>query len=243
MFEEVYLIMINRFEKMKPDFNSVTITGMSFILKDTCCAVGRHMRLPCSGAKDACRVLEVQGSFKGQPKNFGRFDQVSLTTYAAALWACVDAGLPFTQVKRRVGIIGFNQQGALDSNQAFFADYVNAGRNSARSNLFVYTLPTTPLAEVALFCGFTGPVWYMYQPFGGAGRFIEEAALCVLQDDVEAMLVICADLQEAVCFVVQKGKAKELFPFSFVREHLKGMTSVREILQALDMSSEGAGAL
>jgi hypothetical protein len=235
--------MINKIEKMKADLNSVSITGMSFILKDKCCAVGRKMRLPCSGAKDACHILEAQGFLKGQPKNWGRFDQVSLTTYAAALWACADAGLPFAQGKRRAGIIGFNQQGAMDSNQAFFADYVNAGRNSARSNLFVYTLPTTPLAEVALFCGFTGPVWYMYQSFGGMGRVIEEAALCVLQDDVELMLAICADSQEAVCFVVQKSNAKELFPFSFVGEHLKGMTSVREILQALDMSSEGAGAL
>lgn len=227
---------------MKVNFNSVSITGMSYILRDRCGAVGRQIRVPCLGAKEACRILETQGILKGQPKNWGRFDQVSLTTYAAALWACFDAGLPFAQEKRRVGIVGFNQQGALDSNQAFFTDYVNAGRNSARSNLFVYTLPTTPVAEVALFCGFTGPVWYMYQPFGGAGQLMEEAA-CVLKDDVDAVLVICADSQEALCFVMQNGKGKELFPFSLVREHLIGKTSVREILQALDMPSEGAGAL
>lgn len=221
---------------MKVDLNSFSISGMSYILMDKCCAVGRQMRLPCSGAKDACRILEAQGFLKGQPKNWGRFDPVSLTTFAAALWACVDAGLPFAQGKRRIGIVGSNQQGALDSNQAFFADYVNAGRKNARSNLFVYTLPTTPLAEVALFCGFTGPLWYMCQPFGGVGRLVEEAALCAAQEDIDAMLAVWADPREAVCFVLQPEKEGALFSGVFAQKRLHGLTSVHEILQALDVS-------
>lgn len=226
---------------MKNIFDSISITGMSFIVNDTCGAVGRQMRLPCSSPREACRLLESQGFLKVLPKNFGRFDPASVMTYASVLWACVDAGLPFAQGKQRIGIVGSNPEGALDSNRAFFADYVNAGRNSARSNLFVYTLPTTPLAEAALFCGFTGPVWYMYQPFGGAGRLLEEAALCAAQEDIEAMLAVCATPQEAVCFVVQKNKERVIFPASFVREHLQGVTSVGEILQALDISFKDKG--
>ncbi len=192
------------------------------------------MRLPCSGPREACRHLEGQGVLKVLPKNFGRFDSASLMTYASVLWACVDAGLPFAQGKRRIGIVGSNPEGALDSNRAFFADYVNAGRNSARSNLFVYTLPTTPLAEAALFCGFTGPVWYIYQPSGRAGRLLEEAGVFALQDDIEAMLAVWSDSKEAVCFVMQKTAERTLFPLKFVQARLKNAISVREIIQALD---------
>jgi hypothetical protein len=145
----------------------------------------------------------------------------------------VDAGLPFAQGKRRIGIIGSNQAGALDSNRKFFADYVNADRKSARSNLFVYTLPTTPLAEAALFCGFTGPVWHMVQPSGGAGRLLEEAGIFAVQDDIEAMLAVVSDSNEAACFVVQKTAERELFPLAFVQARVKNATSVREIVRAL----------
>ncbi|MBF0593857.1 MAG: hypothetical protein HQL22_02690 [Candidatus Omnitrophica bacterium] len=209
---------------------------MAFITRNQCLAVGQQRCEPCSGAKDACRILQDRGFISGQPKNGGRFDPVTQTTFAVALWACVDAGLPIGGPKRRIGIVGTGLQGSLEANRAFFADYVNAGRNSARSNLFVYTLPTTPLAEAALFCGFTGPLWYMCQPVGGWGRMIEEAARCAAETDIEAMLLVGADANEAVCLVMQKNADKELFSVSYLKKHLQGVNAPGDVVRILGVA-------
>jgi hypothetical protein len=218
---------------MKSHLEQAVITAVGYVTRGQCGAVSRQVHSVCSDPRDACRILEVKGVFQGQSKNWGRFDAISLTTYGSALWACLDAGFVFGQGKRRIGIIASGEQGALEANKAFFTDYVTAGRAGARSHLFIYTLPTTPAAEVALFCGFTGPLWYMDQPSDRAGRLIEEAMLYAAQDDVEAMLAVCAGPDEAICFVLQKSPHKALFPASFVRDNIKGEHSMTGILQAL----------
>ncbi|MFH0753417.1 MAG: hypothetical protein V2A70_02480 [Candidatus Omnitrophota bacterium] len=237
MFEEGIMIM-RPFQE-----NPVSVTGMAYVVNGRCGAVGQKMSWSCQSPKDASRMLQSQGFIQELPKNWGRFDALSLTTLAAALWGCVDAGLPMAQGKRRIGIVGSNLEGSLDSNRVFFADYMDAGRKSARSNLFVYTLPTTPLAEVALFCGFTGPVWHQQQTCSGVGGLVSAGALCASQDDIDAMLAVWAGSKEAVCFVLQKGKVKEIFSTLMIQERLEGMTAVGDILKALEVSFEHKGAV
>jgi len=49
----------------------------------------------------------------------------------------------------------------LWSQRFVFLDYVQAGRKLGRGSLFIYTLPSSPLAEAAIHFGLQGPVLYI----------------------------------------------------------------------------------
>jgi hypothetical protein len=222
--------------------DTVVVTGAGYYTGAICGALARRIKEPCADAKEAARIMQAKGYLKEHPKNWGRFDPLSLATYAAAGWACVDAYLSFAQGKQNLGVIGTSNDGVLHSNLAFFKDYVDAGRNGARSNLFVYTLPTTALAEAALFCGFTGPVVYLHQGSGGAGKLIEEAAMLVRDNSAQGMLAVYADPGGAVCLVLRKGVTGGICPARHLQQCVEGLITVQDILGELDNLIQHEGA-
>jgi hypothetical protein len=94
--------------------------------------------------------------------NFLRFDTVSkLATVSIAL-ALFDANITYAQGKKQnTSLLGINSNGALEANLAYFDDYVANGRKLARGNFFIYTLPSSPLAEAAIHFGLTGKLLYL----------------------------------------------------------------------------------
>lgn len=70
-----------------------------------------------------------------------------------------------------MGLIGTNRAGSLEANRLYFSDYLQAGRVLARGNLFVYTLPSSPLAEAAIHFGFQGPMLYMGFPVADSATY------------------------------------------------------------------------
>jgi 3-oxoacyl-[acyl-carrier-protein] synthase II len=136
-------------------------------------------------------------------KNMGRFDAVARMTLCACALAMRDAGWALGDgVKRDVGLIGTNEDGCLAANRAYFQDYLSGGRVLARANLFVTTLPSSPLAEAAIHFGFQGPVLYSGQPGGGLDDLVEMATMMIEGGDASGMLVVKADAREAVAFVL-----------------------------------------
>jgi 3-oxoacyl-[acyl-carrier-protein] synthase II len=94
-------------------------------------------------------------------KNFGRLDKVSRITLAAVCLALKDAGIDSSpECKQDIGIVGTNDQGSLVTDAAYFKDFVDNGRKLARANLFIYTLPSSPMGEAAIHFGLTGPLLY-----------------------------------------------------------------------------------
>jgi len=144
--------------------------------------------------------------FPVPPKNLGRFDAVSKSLLCACALALKDAGLsPVVGAGRTIGIIGTNETGCLSANRAYFKDYLDAGRTLARGNLFVYTLPSSPLAEASIHFGLQGPMLYSVCPGAGAAALLETAALWVSGSEVEAVVAVRADERNAVAYVVGAG--------------------------------------
>ena len=52
------------------------------------------------------------------------------------------------------------QEGSLQSDLEYFRDYLEGGRTLSRGNLFIYTLPSSPLGEAAIHFGLLGPLLY-----------------------------------------------------------------------------------
>jgi 3-oxoacyl-[acyl-carrier-protein] synthase II len=94
-------------------------------------------------------------------KNFGRLDRASRTTLTAVSLALRDGGVVSSPGnKRAIGIVGTNSDGSLTTDLDYYRDYVENGRKLSRANLFIYTLPSSPLGEAAIHFGLTGPLLY-----------------------------------------------------------------------------------
>lgn len=99
--------------------------------------------------------------FTRQVRNFGRLDRLSRITLATVALALKDAGIDSSpENKMNIGIIGTNSNGSLETDCDFFRDYLDNGRKLGRANLFIYTLPSSPLGEASIHFGLKGPLLY-----------------------------------------------------------------------------------
>ena len=136
-------------------------------------------------------------------RNFGRMDGISRMTACAIALALQDAGLGFSPGnKQDTGIAGTGPEGSLSSDLAYFRDYLENGRRLSRGNLFVYTLPSSPLGESAIYFGLTGPLLYVTGTDGSIARPLEVAAGIVRSGEAGRMLAGSAGEEEAVYFLL-----------------------------------------
>lgn len=136
-------------------------------------------------------------------KNFGRLDLVSRhVSYAVAL-ALRDAGITYAMGhKQDIGIIGTNDNGSLGADGLYFRDYLSGGRTLGRGNLFIYTLPSSPLGEAAIHFGLLGPLIYMAGGENILSRAMTISEEMIMQAEARAMLVGIADEERAIYFVI-----------------------------------------
>lgn len=136
-------------------------------------------------------------------RNAARFNRLTQTTCYAAALALRDAAARYEPGARQdIGLLGACGNGTLAANHEYFRDYVGCGRTLARGNLFIYTLPTSPLAEAAIHFGFQGPAFCEMIPGNALPALIETAAGIVRRGEATAMLVVLADEASGVCLVL-----------------------------------------
>lgn len=149
------------------------------------------------------------GCFAYPVKNLGRCDVTTKVTLCACALALQDAGVPCAEgQKSGIGLIGTHASASLEANRAYFFDYLQAGRVMGRGNLFIYTLPSSPLAEAAIHFGFQGPLVYVGSSGGGAGELLETAA-CMMDDGMApGMVAVMTDGREAMAFVLDPDRTR-----------------------------------
>ncbi len=140
-------------------------------------------------------------------KNFGRLDAVSrMTTYAVAL-SLRDAGIEYAPTRKQdIGIIGTSSEGSLASDIAYFRDYVDNGRTLSRGNLFIYTLPSSPLGETAIHFGLVGPLLYVAGEKQSLAAIMDIAADILMAPETYGMLIGQAGEEEALYLVLAPGQ-------------------------------------
>jgi 3-oxoacyl-[acyl-carrier-protein] synthase II len=122
-------------------------------------------------------------------KNYGRFDAVSRLTCSAVSLALKDAGIEILPSRKQdIGIIGTGSHGSLRSDISYFRDYIDSGRTLSRGNLFIYTLPSSPLGEAAIHFGLLGPVLYVMDRSGSMGSVLDAAEEMVRAGEAGQML-------------------------------------------------------
>jgi hypothetical protein len=182
----------------------IAVTGIGWLnLKEYGCIIGR-LKKKHEGIGSLYSLFKRESIYSYPLKNFSRFDIISKMTCFCAALALKDAGISYSGTdKKDIGILGTNEAGCLESNLSYFRDYVESGRVLARGNLFIYTLPSIPLAEAAIHFGLSGPLLHIAFSDGKISSLLSFAGKSILDGETGAVLAVKAEEKDAVCFVLQ----------------------------------------
>ncbi len=152
---------------------------------------------------EGAHTLPRRDIFSHPFKNFGRLDALSkMTAYAVSL-ALQDGGVEYSPVmKQDIGIVGTSAEGSLRSDIEYFRDYLEGGRTLSRGNLFIYTLPSSPLGEAAIHFGLLGPLLYAAAEHNALAPILDLAGEMLLAHEAPMMLAGKAEADEAVFFLI-----------------------------------------
>ncbi len=222
--------------------SSPSLLGVGWVGREACGSVRRRESWPLG-------FLRFPGSewpgLAYPVRNFGRFDRDSRLVLAASVLALRDAGLSYEPGRKLCGgLIGTSPEGALAGNRAYFADYVQNGRKWGRGNLFLYTLPTSPLAETAIHCGLQGPLYYVSAPWNRLDLLKETAGLWVRAGDAPFMLAAACDEAGAVVWVfgLREQDRRESRVDRWDQDAMRKTDSLEELLATLARAPLSGGS-
>ena len=215
----------------------ISITGIGWLTKDKYGALKRKILDGYPDLKSLYSLLQQKSVLLYPMQGWGRFDDVSRITCLAGGLALFDTGIIYSREKKQeMGVIGTNTNASLQSNRNYFKDYIENGRTLSRGNLFIYTLPSSPLAEAAMYFGLTGPLFYLSCANEGVAELLDCAARLIEGKDTDAALAVRAEETEAVAFVLaakEQMATEEFCSLKEAKELLKKACGVREILSTL----------
>ena len=181
----------------------IVIKGIGWIRPTEYGSIIKKLQGNYNDLKSLHSHLQHESVLKYTIKNFGRFDTASKMTCCSIALALNDAGITYSEhMKHDIGILGTNNAGCLESNLSYFKDYVSCGRTIARGNLFIYTLPSTPIAEAAIYFGFQGPLLYIKFQHNKIPSMLRYAVKMILCGETSKMIAVEATNEKAVCFVL-----------------------------------------
>ncbi len=185
---------------------TISVRGIGWLTKEGYGCV-RNGLLHRYEIREGVRTAPGKEIFCHPFKSFGRLDTISkMTAYAVSL-ALQDAGVAYSpQLKQDIGIVGTNAEGSLRSDIEYFRDYIAAGRTLSRGNLFIYTLPSSPLGEAAIHFGLRGPLLYAVDRSNALAGVLDMASEMILANGATLMLAGKAEAEEAVFFVLERKR-------------------------------------
>lgn len=144
---------------------------------------------------------------------------------------CVAAAslLPRENDDGETGLLAASADGTLAANVNYFRDYVDNGRSLGRGNLFLYTLPTSVLGEVAVALSLTGPCLFIHDLSDPLAKLVHQAEQMISDKEAEQMLVFWSDPSAAVCMAVQPGE--ERFPIELRGDPITLCRTLRQNLK------------
>ncbi len=150
------------------------------------------------------RSPAASGLWARPPAKWGRFDDATRATCLACELALRDAGLGDRAVPG-TGIVVSSPAAAIPASQAYFQDYLAGGRQLGRSNLFMYTLPTSPAAEAAIHFGLAGPLLFAGFETDPLPNLSALASSFCQTGEAPVMLAVLEDGGRAVAWLLTGG--------------------------------------
>jgi hypothetical protein len=151
---------------------------------------------------------EKSDIFRKPFKNFGRLDDMSKSVCTSIAFALRGSKLYPRMEKQPVSIFFNNITGALNSDNIYFQDFIKYDEQAGRANLFLYTLPSSPLGEASVHFGLTGNLAYFANSINPLQAMFEAAEdACVFRKSPQST---STDFLIGIGEFV-KGKAESIF--------------------------------
>jgi hypothetical protein len=107
-----------------------------------------------------------------------------------------------------IGVVSAGAEACIKADEDYFRDYVSSGRSMGRGNLFIYTLPTSTLGEVAIALSLTGPAMYLHADHSPLASLMRQADQLIADGEAGIMLALWSDSEAAVCVTIEAGEAQ-----------------------------------
>jgi hypothetical protein len=147
----------------------------------------------------ALSVTEEVTALIGQPvKYYARMTNEARSCLCGAKLAIQAAGWRAIEI----GLLAASEKAWGMAEEEYFRDYLANGRSLGRGNLFIYTLPTSALGEVAIALKLTGPTLHISDDVGPIAGMIRHGEQMVGDGEAGGMLALWSDDQAAVCLAI-----------------------------------------
>ncbi len=174
---------------------------------------GRSFAKPAPPADELLSLI-------GRPvKYFSRMTGETKSCLAAASLALREMSPP-NAVGDEIGLLSAGAEGCVQANEKYFTDYVTSGRTMGRGNLFIYTLPTSTLCEVAIALALAGPAMYVHADASPLLTLTRTAEQLLTDREADGMLALWSDSRAAVCISLTAGPPVDPFTVNFTPEEL-----------------------
>lgn len=148
------------------------------------------------------RSLAERGVFSENLEKAGRFNGSTRRAFCAAALALYDSGE--SSGKANCAVIGSGSEECLTANRDYFSDYAGHGRQLARANLFIYTLPTSPLAEISIHFKLGGPLFFTQARSGNLKHLFGCAAGLMKQGDADQVLALLMEKEYTAAMLLEQ---------------------------------------
>jgi hypothetical protein len=214
----------------------IVIKGIGWITLSEYGGIKKKLQRDYNDLKSLHFHLQHESVLKYAIKNFGRFDVASKMTCCSIALALNDAGITYSNhMKHDIGILGTNNDGCFESNLAYFKDYVSGGRIMARGNLFIYSLPSTPMAEAAIYFGFQGPLLYIKFQHNKIPSMLRYAGKMILRGETSKMIAVEASEKKSICFVLGKHDNASTMKVLSLKKLIDGTEKTSDFDEMIEM--------
>ena len=198
------------------------IAGQAFYSSGSYCSGGNNEWKKIDSIQEFYKKTLKTTTVKIQKsEKFFRIGEQSAITILMAILA-LEQGNTRNEISfDSTAILGFGNKGSHQGNLDYWKDYTDNGRQGAQGHLFVGTLASTPLCQLALTLGCHAPVYYV-SPENGY-----EA----IENELEFLSGECKDL-----FLIELGT--DLCKCTLLHADEKGL-SPEEIIQIQEKESCG----
>jgi len=180
------------------------IIGGSIIRSSDCESLRNGAHCSFNNPGELKEKLSDAGWKNGNWSYFRRFSpDAQLFTLAAGL-ALLDSGIKLAP-EQTVGLLAADDFEHESDQAAYFADYVEGGRELGRSSLFVHTLPTSSAVDASVCLGLRGPLLYIRDENDIWGGLLSAAGDFIAGGDAEIMLLCRRRANALVCVALSAG--------------------------------------
>ncbi len=157
------------------------------------------------------KLVKTDGLLAYSVRNYGRFSPITQRVFCLTALALRDAGIEYAEERRfNIGLLSTDAYGCAQANHDYFKDYIDGGRTLARANLFIYTLPSSPVAEAAVHFGLQGPLLYQRAQEGGVATMLKSAARMLAERQAGRMLIYHLKDEAGCCILLESGDDESL---------------------------------